>query len=84
MAAYESPTQESAETADFVTVREAAAILGISQSTLSHWVDVHVIKSYRFGPKRVRLKRVFGWMGETSAGQSGAFLDYCGIISVRC
>ena len=43
---------------DLVSVREAALILRVSESTVWRWINADVLPSYRVGRKRVYLKRV--------------------------
>jgi|SRR6266508_2376831 len=42
---------------DLISVREAAKILHVSESTVWRWIDKGVLKAYRVGPKRVCLRR---------------------------
>jgi excisionase family DNA binding protein len=42
---------------EFVSVREAAALLRVSESTVWRWLNEDRVPSYRVGPKRVLLKR---------------------------
>jgi excisionase family DNA binding protein len=41
----------------FCTVAEAAAILGVSASTIWRWVDARRLPAFRLGPKAIRIKR---------------------------
>ena len=42
---------------DLVPVRQAASVLGISQSTAWRWINQHLLPAYRVGRKRVYVKR---------------------------
>ena len=42
---------------DLVSVREAAALLRVSESTVWRWISEDVLPSYRVGRKRIYLKR---------------------------
>lgn len=42
---------------DFCTVAEAAAMLGVSASTVWRWVDAGKLPAFRVGPKAIRIKR---------------------------
>jgi len=42
---------------DFCTVAEAAAMLGVSASTVWRWVDSGKLPAFRVGPKAIRIKR---------------------------
>ena len=42
---------------DFVSVSEAAQILRVSEVTLRRWIEHGRVRAYRFGPKRIRLRR---------------------------
>lgn len=41
----------------FCTVAEAAAILGVSASTIWRWVDARQLPAFRLGPKAIRIKK---------------------------
>ncbi len=42
---------------DYVTVREAATILRVGQSTIRRWIREERVPAYRLGQRRVLLKR---------------------------
>lgn len=42
---------------DYISVREAAALLRVSQSTMWRWVKAGDVRSFRLGPRRVRVRR---------------------------
>ncbi len=44
-------------TDDYVTVREAAGILRVGQSTIRRWIREERVPAYRLGQRRVLLKR---------------------------
>ena len=50
-------TAASAAFDDLVSVREAAGLLRVSESTVWRWINETYIPSYRVGRKRVYLKR---------------------------
>src|SRR5438067_1635599 len=43
--------------ADYVTVPEAARLLGVSESTIWRWIDRGDLPASRFGRRKVRIKR---------------------------
>src|SRR5512138_1321356 len=43
---------------DYVTVQEAAALLMVSPSTIWRWIGAGALPAYRFGRRRVRVKRI--------------------------
>jgi excisionase family DNA binding protein len=43
--------------ADYVTVPEAAALLGVSSSTIWRWIANGNLPAYRVGPRFVRVRR---------------------------
>jgi len=42
---------------DFVSLSEAAQILRVSEVTLRRWINHGRVRAYRFGPRRIRLRR---------------------------
>lgn len=53
-------TNSNDDTSDFedlISVKEAAKILHVSESTVWRWIDRDILKAYRVGPKRVCLRR---------------------------
>jgi excisionase family DNA binding protein len=42
---------------EYVTVAEAATLVGVSASTIWRWVNQKFLPAYRSGPRKVRLKR---------------------------
>ena len=42
---------------DLISVRDAAALLQVSPSTLWRWIDQGIVSAYRLGRKRVCLRR---------------------------
>ncbi|HLF78257.1 MAG TPA: helix-turn-helix domain-containing protein [Dehalococcoidia bacterium] len=42
---------------DLISVREAAKLLRISESTVWRWIESGRLKAYKLGPKRVCLRR---------------------------
>ena len=42
---------------DLLSVREAAKLLRVSESTVWRWIDSGRLKAYKLGPKRVCLRR---------------------------
>jgi len=42
---------------DLIPVREAAQVLGISESTAWRWINKHLLPAFRVGEKRVYVKR---------------------------
>jgi excisionase family DNA binding protein len=42
---------------DLISVREAARILHVSESTVWRWIGRGILKAHRVGPKRVCLRR---------------------------
>ena len=46
-----------APTADMLSVPEAAAVMGVSASTMWRWIGAGRVSACRVGPKRVRLRR---------------------------
>jgi len=42
---------------DLISVREAAGILHVSESTVWRWISRGILKAHRVGPKRVCLRR---------------------------
>jgi excisionase family DNA binding protein len=42
---------------DLISVKEAAKILHVSESTVWRWIDRDILKAYRIGPKRICLRR---------------------------
>lgn len=52
---------------DYMTVKEAAAELGVSPSTIWRWIEAGRLPAQRIGPKIIRLK---AGDVETAAGKS--------------
>ncbi len=42
---------------DLISVREAAQILHVSESTVWRWIGRGILKAHRIGPKRICLRR---------------------------
>jgi len=49
--------KRSEEPDDLVTVRQAANVLRVSESTVWRWINDGRLTSYRVGPKRIWLRR---------------------------
>jgi excisionase family DNA binding protein len=45
------------QVSEFCTVAEAAALLGVSVSTVWRWVDSGKLAAFRVGPKSIRIRR---------------------------
>jgi excisionase family DNA binding protein len=45
------------EQSDWVTMREAAAMLNVNPKTIRRWADRGVLIARRFGPRLVRIER---------------------------
>ena len=42
---------------EFLSVAQAAKLLGVSHSTVWRWVDADELPAYRIGPKTIRIRR---------------------------
>jgi excisionase family DNA binding protein len=60
---------------DLVSVREAAQLLRVSESTMWRWIHDGVVRSHRVGKKRVYLKRSELELAVSPAPRRGGLSD---------
>jgi excisionase family DNA binding protein len=61
---------------DLVSVREAAKLLRISESTAWRWINQHRLPAYRVGQKRVYVKRAdLATVVEPARSEDGPIVD---------